>query len=176
MLCCVGDSFPFLLLLPCLLVNQTLRHWSTFLSMVIITFFKYLFCLLLVRGGGGGQSAPCPDEWPDDGQSFNKFHKNMIHNLFWHIFQYYYAIHNRWKNVIEQDNGEFSSCQYDDHLDKFLKATRFRNSVTFILLKAIEFQFQKWITKRNSKLPHTVNLYDSLIWKACFSLIHKSSI
>ena len=28
--CCVGDSFQFFSLLPCLLVNQTLRHWSTF--------------------------------------------------------------------------------------------------------------------------------------------------
>ena len=31
-LCCVGDYFPFppFFLLPCLLADQTLRHWSTF--------------------------------------------------------------------------------------------------------------------------------------------------
>ena len=48
-----------------------------------------------------------------------KFHKNMIQS-FLTYFTILSAIPKRWKDVIKQGDEEFSSSQYDDHLDKFL--------------------------------------------------------
>ena len=108
--------------------------------------------------------------------SFDQVSQKYDSQSFLTYFSILSAIPKRWKDVIKQGDEEFSSCQYDDHLDKFLKQNKVSKLCYLHFIKSYKISISETDHQGKWQTDLTVNLCDSLIWKARFSLIYKSSI
>ena len=108
--------------------------------------------------------------------SFDQVSQKYGLQSFLSYFSILSAIPKCWKDIIKKGTEELSSCQFDEYLDKFLKQKKVSKLCYPHFIKNYRISLSETDHQEKWQSDLAVNLRDSLIWKARFSLIFKSSI